>query len=540
MKKFNIILSSALLIGVLSIPFLTKVSVSASATDTVNTTSDYKKENTFPNGVYVDDVPIGGMTLFEAQNTIDAYVENQRNKVIILNFGESTEEIGLELLDYKYKDHNFLKEALEIGKHGNLVKRYKDIKDVEKENLVYHLEYSINEEKLEGYLISFSEKYDMQAENAKVKREGGEFVYTDEVIGSKLDITATKNSILQALFQDWNKKDVALDASIAVDRPQYVRADVEKVKNKLGTFTTTYTSSSSDRAGNLANGARLINNTLLYPGDIFSAYEKLTPFTTANGYYQAGSYANGKVVDSIGGGACQVTTTLYNALLFAEIEIVERAAHSMTISYADLSRDAAIAGTWKDLKFRNDKEYPILVEVYTQGRTITFNIWGEENRPAGRTISFESEILSTVEPGKDVVTEDPTKPITYKEITQSAHTGYTAELYKIVLQDGVEVERTRVNRSTYIAAPRYITVGTKAEEIPVDDELNEDDVTNDLDNKKDTNTTNKNNKKTNDAVLPGNTVPKVENNTDNSNIDDDGQNTLEQLEEHDVDTNIVP
>jgi vancomycin resistance protein YoaR len=81
------------------------------------------------------------------------------------------------------------------------------------------------------------------------------------------------------------------------------------------------------------------------------------------------------VVDSIGGGACQVTTTLYNAVLLAELEIVERAAHSMTISYADLGRDAAIAGTWKDLKFKNDKDVPVLVEVYTSGRTITFNIW---------------------------------------------------------------------------------------------------------------------------------------------------------------------
>ena len=99
-----------------------------------------------------------------------------------------------------------------------------------------------------------------------------------------------------------------------------------------------------------------------------------------NGYYVAGAYSKGKVIDSIGGGACQVTTTLYNAVLEAELEIVERQAHSMTISYVDLSRDAAIAGTYKDLKFKNNTDVPILIEAYTKGRKITFNIWGYETR----------------------------------------------------------------------------------------------------------------------------------------------------------------
>ena len=224
----------------------------------------------------------------------------------------------------------------------------------------------------------------------------------------------------------------------------------------------------------MANGARLINNTVLYPGDVFSAYEKLTPFTVSNGYFEAGAYSNGKVIDSIGGGACQVTTTLYNAVLLSELEVVERQPHSMTISYVDLSRDSAIAGTWKDLKFKNDTKSPILIEAYTSGRTITFNIWGDETRDAkNRTIKFETVVLDEKAPGKDVVTKDPTKPTTYTLTTQSAHTGYVAELYKIVYENGVEVSRTRVNKSVYNATPKYVTVGT----MEVEEEKPEDDVT---------------------------------------------------------------
>ena len=87
----------------------------------------------------------------------------------------------------------------------------------------------------------------------------------------------------------------------------------------------------------------MINGTVLYPGDEFSANTAMAPFTEANGYYAAGSYVNGQVVDSLGGGVCQISTTLYNAVLRAELEVTMRYNHSMTVGYVDLSADAALA-----------------------------------------------------------------------------------------------------------------------------------------------------------------------------------------------------
>ena len=120
------------------------------------------------------------------------------------------------------------------------------------------------------------------------------------------------------------------------------------VKDLLGSFSTNYRSSGWGRAKNVENGASKINGTILYPGDELSVYELVNPFTQENGYELAGSYLNGETVESFGGGICQVSTTLYNAALKAELEITQRYNHSMIVTYVDLSADAAIAGTYKD------------------------------------------------------------------------------------------------------------------------------------------------------------------------------------------------
>lgn len=436
----------------------------------ISITSDTKvmaasEDEVITKGVYIDSIHIGGMTISEAEQAIQDYVDDLSSKRITINVDEHAETITLGELDFDYVDNTYFEDAIKVGKAGNLIKRYKDLKDIEANGLIYNLEFLLNETTVKEFIEKKCSQYDIAAVNASIARERGEFVYTDHVVGRKVDVEETAELIKKSVLDGWNQEDISINAALADDLPMYTKEDLEKCNALLGTFSTTYTSSSADRAGNLANGARLINNTVLYPGDVFSAHDKLVPFTIANGYYVAGAYSNGKVVDSIGGGACQVTTTLYNAILNAELEVVERFAHSMTISYVALSRDAAIAGDWKDLKFKNNTEVPILIEAYTEGRKITFNIWGQETRDTkNREIKFETVVLSERQPGPDKVTEDPNQPTTYKVTTQSAHIGYTAELYKIVYENGVEVSRTRVNKSVYNATPREVTVGTKEEE----------------------------------------------------------------------------
>lgn len=418
--------------------------------------------NTITKGVFIDEVDVSGLTAKEAENKVNEFVNELREREISIRVGENTVTAKLGDLGYEHKINDVIDKALELGTTGNLIKRYKDLKDIAQGGISYPIEFTINSNHIREFVSTKASEFNVEPVNATVSRSNGKMIYTDHILGRSVDVETTVSDIVDTILNSWNRNDIVLDAHMEDVAPIYTRDVVELCNTLLGSFSTEYADSAEGRAANLANGARLINNALIYPGEVFSAYEYLAPFNGKNGYYVAGAYSKGKVIDSVGGGACQVTTTLYNAVLKAELEIVERQAHSMTISYVDLSRDAAIAGTYKDLKFRNNTDVPILIQAYTKGRKITFNIWGHETRDVdNRRIEFETRVLSETPPPADVIEEDPTKPVTYRKVTQSAHTGYKAELYKVIYENGVEVGRTLINKSNYIPAPRYITVGTK-------------------------------------------------------------------------------
>lgn len=423
-----------------------------------------ENDNTICQGVYIDEVNVSGMTKDEAQAAVDEFIDGLRNKGIAITVNDNIVYTTMGDLGYTYEENDDIAQALALGKSGNLIKRYKDLKDIEQGSVIYPLTFTFDEEKIKNIVSVDVSAYNIAPINATITRKDGEFVFTDHSVGRKVNIDKTVKAIADQMT-NWNRQDIIVDAVVEDDMPQYTKEDVEKCDTILGTYTTEYATSAEGRAANLANGARLINNTVLYPGDVFNAYNLLTPFTEENGYFIAGAYLNGIVVDSVGGGACQVTTTLYNAVLEAELEVVERYSHSMSISYVDLSRDAAIAGTYKNFQFANNTDAPILIEATTKARKITFKIWGHETRDTvNRKIKYETKVLSTTKPPADVVTKDPTQPTTYRSVTQTAHTGYKAQLWKIVYENGVEVSRTMVNSSNYEAAPQYVTVGTKKED----------------------------------------------------------------------------
>lgn len=248
------------------------------------------------------------------------------------------------------------------------------------------------------------------------------------------------------------------------DKAEHTKAELSVIKDKLGTFTTSYGGSPDGRCVNVANGARLINDTLLYPGDKFSVHDAVTPFTKDNGYRLAGSYENGTTIQTYGGGICQVSTTLYNAVLRAELEVLERSNHSMTVHYVELSEDAAISGEEKDFRFANNLKDPIYIVGKTDSdkETITFTIYGKEYRDKNRSIEFESECVSTNPPEEQIV-KDKTMKEGKKVVEQSGHTGYTARLWKVIHVKGQEDQREQVNSSYYMSTPRIVRVGTKKE-----------------------------------------------------------------------------
>ncbi|BCN29144.1 VanW family protein [Anaeromicropila herbilytica] len=447
-KKYIVILAAILIICLGTVGF----GINALAT---------VKDGQICKGVYIDSVNVGGMTASEAKEAVSNYVDNLKKKTVTVKVDDNEESITLGELGYEVKENDFIDKALEVGRSGNVIKRYKDIQDTKNNNLVYKLDYTLDENKVQDFVKNKLSKYNIPSKNAKLTRKNGKFIVSNHKVGRAVAVRDTMEKIQSVILDKWNKKDVEVKAIVNDAVPKYTKELLQRCNSLLGSFHTTYATSTSERAANLANGARLINGSIVYPNEVFSAYDHLNPFTTDNGYETAGAYSEGKVIDSVGGGVCQVSTTLYNAVLYSELEVVERSPHSMIVSYVTPSRDAAIAGTYKDFKFKNNTEVPIYIEAFTVGRTITFNIYGEETRDKGRRVEYESKVLKKIDPPKDEVTEDKTKPSTFKEVTQEAHIGYKAELYKIVYQDGKEVSREVINTSSYAAAPRYITVGTK-------------------------------------------------------------------------------
>lgn len=422
------------------------------------------EEERICSGVLIDTVDVSGMNEAEASEAVENYVNELQGKGIAVLVGENSIYTTLGDIGYTCDPSESIKHALGLGKEGNLIQRFKDLKDIEHGNLVIQLEFSYDDELLKKFVENDVSAYNIAPVNASLKRDQGDFVYIDHQVGTKVNVEQTVG-VIKDIIDQWDHMDIVVDAVVEDDMPKYLKEDVEKCDTVIGEFSTEFKESSNDRAGNLENGARLINNAVLYPGDVFSCTEYLAPFTVENGYFIAHAYANGEVIDSIGGGSCQVATTLYNAVLYAELEVVERQAHSMTVSYVDVSRDAAIAEGSKDFKFKNNTDAPLLIEAVAQDRKITFRIWGHETRDTeNRRVDFESKVISEIQPPKDLITEDPTQPTTYKQVTQKAYIGYKAELYKIVYENDVEVSRTQINSSTYKATPNHITVGTKKED----------------------------------------------------------------------------
>jgi vancomycin resistance protein YoaR len=234
----------------------------------------------------------------------------------------------------------------------------------------------------------------------------------------------------------------------------------------LGEFRTNFSRSNKSRKQNIRTAASKINQTIVYPGEEFSICDLLVPFTEENGYLPAGTILKGKVIKSYGGGVCQVATTLYNAVLKAELAVIERHPHSMTVSYIEVGRDAAISENAMDFRFVNTLDTPIMVEaITTDWDELIFRIRGIKKKEVKqRSVLFETVILEEIQAGEPVIEYDETQPKDYIKVTQSAHNGYKAELYRIIIEDGVEVERKRINYSEYESSPQYMIVGSKPEQ----------------------------------------------------------------------------
>lgn len=447
MKKW--ITATALFLGLAICVFFPSFQVEAKGDDSIKT------------GVFAGDISLAGMTKEEAENAVYAYVTALQDKEIELVIADDISvTVTAGELGIGWGNPEIVEEALKLGTQGNIVQRYKALKDLEHENKIYPIELSFDVMAIDTVLQEKCVPYNKEAVDMSLEKNGDTFTVVEGQQGYLIDVENSIDTIYEYLTGNWNREAESIVLNVLVAEPRGTAEELLKVKDVLGSFTTSFSSSNSNRSANVTNGCSRINGTVLYPGDEFSTHATVSPLNAANGYFPAGSFVSGRVVDSYGGGICQVSTTLYNAVLLSELEVTQRNNHSMVVSYVDPSADAAIAeSSGKDFKFVNNTEYPIYIEGYTtKDKKITFNIYGVETRDSGRSLEFVSEILETTNPTEEVIYTDASKPIGYVDVS-GAHIGYKARLWKIVKEDGVEVSREVVNNSRYKMSPRSAVVG---------------------------------------------------------------------------------
>jgi vancomycin resistance protein YoaR len=283
-------------------------------------------------------------------------------------------------------------------------------------------------------------------------------------IGQQID-----RDLLNAAIKDVNNgENIVKTLPITLIEPEITSEKLNDnlFRDVLATYKTYFLTDSLyniNRNENLRIAVECINGTILAPGDIFSFDKTLGERTEEKGYKPAKVFWGGEIIDSVGGGICQVSSTLYNTVLRADLDVLERHNHSFLVSYIPIGMDAAVAYQSIDFKFRNSSSWPIkIVGMMTGSKELIFTILGT-NENSGKSVEFYTQIINTTN-YNTIYIDDPSIPEGKAIVTQEGINGYVVDTYKIVKQDGNEISRYKLNTSVYIPLNREVLRGIKKEQ----------------------------------------------------------------------------
>lgn len=295
---------------------------------------------------------------------------------------------------------------------------------------------------------------DTEPKNATVDKADGTTVL-DAVDGITMDL-ATAQKALDAAGADTQTITVPVTRTPAAVDANTLRQVL--FRDTLATAKTSFASSSAARANNVRLASSFINGLILNPGEEFSYNGVVGQRTTERGFRSAGAYVAGKLVDEVGGGVCQPSSTLYMAVLRADLQVTERTNHGFTVAYTPLGEDATVSYGSLDFRFKNNTDYPVKIIAESSGGVLRMTLIG--TKTTDKTVSTERSILATYEPQR-VEEKDATLNVGTTEVKQKGQTGYKVETYKVITENG-KTTRVKVGTSTYKKKDRIVLVGTKS------------------------------------------------------------------------------
>jgi len=428
---------------------------------------EYMRQNTIYPGIFVDGAHVGGMTLEEARQALSGAAGTAGSPYsVTVSAGNKTWEINSANVPSTRDLGDVLEQAYAIGRTnttfivGTLQTPFRERAlsaiALRENGLNLTTKTRFDEASL-GRLVDEIAQYvtrppvDAQVQSFDFAMRT--FAFTDEQPGISIDRDELYGRIADSLNR--REQGAHITAQLALWQPEVSKAVLAQRFTMISAFTTD-TTNDSNRNNNINLACQAINGTVLMPGDTFSFNNVTGERTIGKGYREAGAISAGQTIDEVGGGICQVSSTLFNAVARADLEILSRSPHAWPSAYVNRGEDATVNWPNLDFRFRNNTPYPVFVIAYYRNRACSAEIWGM-SLGDGITIDLKSEVIRTIEPSSEVdyVFNESLAPGTSKE-TIKARTGYVVDTYKVWYQNGREVKREKMHTSTYRAYQRRV------------------------------------------------------------------------------------
>ncbi len=414
------------------------------------------------NAVYIDNIDVTNMSLSQAEKALNNHLEKLRKDTIILRAGTRTASAAAGDMGLDYTNKGVVEEALSIGKKGNILKRFRAERQIaENGPVVLDLDLVVDNDSVTDVVRNLEDKIncDPIPNGLYMNDDRKSFTITPTANGVQINEAEAINAVKAYMDLDWHGGEGEIILPAAETEAEDTSEQLTKVRSLLGMGETLFDNTNEGRVTNISLATEHINGTVVYPGEEFSSVAAIGPTTEENGFMPGASYADGKIVETYGGGVCQVTSTLYRAVLEAELEVTERHNHSMMIHYAEPGMDATMSDDALDFRFVNNTDSPIYIEGTVQGDGVAFYIYGEETRDPKRSITFESREISKTDYETVYLMDENADFGSLQEIY--GEEGVQAELWKIISVNGEFESEEKVNVSLYSPLNHAYIVGTK-------------------------------------------------------------------------------
>lgn len=427
---------------------------------------DYLQEAVIYPGVFVDGIHVGGLTPAQAREKLGDDSSASASFSITVNIGDKSWTLNNTNIPAERDINGALLKAYSYGrKNTTSILGTERTPFSERAEAVMALRETYAEVYSKQTYDTASVRSIVDEINAFVTRDPVDaqivsfdfntrsFTFSDGQPGVSIDAEGLYNQIIGLLGQDAVNRSITVSPNITF--PTVTKEDLQNTFKMISAFTTK-TTSDSNRNNNISLACQTINGTVLLPGETFSFNGTVGERTYARGYREAGAISGGQLVDEVGGGICQVSSTLFNAVARANLEIVSRSPHAWPSTYVNRGEDATVNWPNLDFKFKNNTDAPVFVIAYYKNRECTSEIWGV-SLGDNVTIDLSSKVIKTIEPSLEInYVYNPELPIGTSKETIKLRTGYVVETYKVWYQNGVEFKRDFLHTSTYRAYQKTI------------------------------------------------------------------------------------